>query len=47
MNLLVEASDKPISFVIIGLGKEDLSELDIFNHYKDISHSVTGKNPIR
>lgn len=31
---MVEASDKPLTFVIIGVGDADLTEFEVFNDHK-------------
>ncbi|KRX05621.1 Concanavalin A-like lectin/glucanases superfamily [Pseudocohnilembus persalinus] len=47
INLVVEQSEKPVTFLFVGIGQSDLTQYKIFNNYQELKHHTNGKNPIR
>ena len=46
MDLLVEASERPISFLVVGMGKESFKDLYYLNENDQVTNSQ-GKKIIR
>lgn len=45
--MLIQSSDRPMTFIIIGVGPSDLSGYSTLNRYQSFTHSDSGKTAIR